>query len=81
MGECKVNSDTPRTDALVDARGKERILPNDRNATGWSSLDTSAFIELTYQLERELNSALAELDQLKREQFDLIKSCTATKPN
>lgn len=47
---------TPLTDALLDERGNKAILPNDHNATGWSSFDCYAFIDHARSLEIKLQA-------------------------
>lgn len=67
-------SQTPRTDALVDLLGNKRILPNDHNASGWSSIDTNAFIDFARNLERELVSANKERDEFHQALLNREKS-------
>lgn len=57
------NEPTPKTNALLDERGNIKMLPNDKDACGWSSVDMAAFIALAHTLEREniaLKSALKQ---------------------
>ena len=55
------NSETPRTDALIEER---RNLPSPEYGStdgGWSAEDVAAFMALSKKMERELNLAEARL--------------------
>lgn len=67
-----MNTPTPRTTLLVDVHGNKKILPNDHNLTGWSSLDTNAFIDHARTLETELSAALKERDELREQSKEIF---------